>query len=1262
MCKYKSVFVDEVRIAGKQELAARHGIFPRDPTLKDFLRDGPACLVTLRCLWNYARSRTAFQCRDVLEKYVVRGGDGGLTLATVRRSCGLTPDETATADPVQETLESLMSKEPSGETGRSNQDVSQAQAMIAAHRDEEKQTVQQLRQWLCEERKDWFTLNQLKTAKSKFVFNFSKQEAQNVIENMVKQGKIISAPITLPKVGQTTIFLPTYSCEKALGDVVPLKHDQNLVFTEEYNVERVCSRLAPTSSRSLNLKTLAQLYRKRVQGPSKKKGAPKRNTTAAVDDVKLPQSLENMMNKERTLYREIQDARQDLMDASDQSVTIQRSYFYPMDLRCRRFVSEVGAQNLCRLTRSICCPDTTDYDVAASMFTIVVQLFDLVKPADCDIPSWRAVAKDRATVCSAHLKCNETLGKQILLEVANGASHDKFEELNKQGVTFLKALSNESRLLRWLACSQMQAEYGQLRRHSKNNWPEASIFAAWWNPAEDHILQVMLEEVQQHGFDGHISCHFDGLLLSTSMVKSIETATGKNMILVLQEAVQRNTRFEVAIKNKTLPSFDVWLSNKLRESDVDADLGTYRELLTATPNSIPAAITFLGADLKQVVSRLRKESPSNAKADTHCVRQYSDWHGCGDLYLVPRHACVLNITKDFLLHLELPESSLCLGVKVVTNDNILVMRAGKVYEGTMAQLMDLLESYHGTKQTFFFDIASEDPDLDDVEIGFLDLLAGSSSIKKRPASIRQHQDPQNDGEVDVGAELRRLLCDEVTAAIRATQARAGNLFPPTVCPCCPWRQFERRRCLVEHLQHQHTEAKRFCPAGTKQLRVVVALYDHDRLHDRTPQPTFLARASELLRKTVKGNMPRNRSFIDKSLRCVFHSDGPEFVNIRSITEATGLRRVGNLFYDRGFAEAFLNAAAAHHASLHKIQAYFLEKCRRDDGKLASVIPRGNNGFWMNVLEDLMMSPLLEAYTAGLMDRCAEAEEFRYISLDATFKINLKIIGQANFHSSASTRSQAIIPEDEAAYRTMTCRGRTGATLALCGIRSEKSRILADELQKKFTDAQRGQVLHVASDAPSAELFQTLKEVLPNLQSLSLDAMHIVMVYDQNMNNRRTTGSKWLAVIMNKFRKRHSSRTQASFGEFYNGGPLGSAPQDVKSMRDCLLEPDMSENAARTLLETLDPDTPWLTEVDFLQALVAHFSFFREELRKVTFTGVSLHRLIVNVASPAKFQWLLNDTRYRHSVHRQELVLLPSGTTSNESLHHEVNVWFRETAT
>ena len=258
--------------------------------------------MTLRCLGNYARSRTAVQCRDVLQKHVVRGFDDGLILAPVRHSYGLTPDETAAADPVHETLEFLANREPPVETGARNPDISRTQAMIAAHRAEQKQAVQQIRQWLCDERKDWFTLAQVTNAKSNFVFNFNKHEAQNVIEKMVDDGKMVSAPALLTKVGQTTIFLPIYSYENAIGDVVPMKQDhQKLVFTEKYSVYHVCSRLAPTTfSRSLNLKTLAQLYRRRLQGSSKKKSAPKRSRNADVDDVKVPQALEDVMDQGRS--------------------------------------------------------------------------------------------------------------------------------------------------------------------------------------------------------------------------------------------------------------------------------------------------------------------------------------------------------------------------------------------------------------------------------------------------------------------------------------------------------------------------------------------------------------------------------------------------------------------------------------------------------------------------------------------------------------------------------------------------------------------------------------------------------------------------------------------------------------------------------------------------------------------------------------------------------------------------------------------------
>ena len=54
----------------------------------------------------------------------------------------------------------------------------------------------------------------------------------------------------------------------------------------------------------------------------------------------------------------------------------------------------------------------------------------------------------------------------------------------------------------------------------------------------------MLSAVQQDGFTGHISCHFDGILLRKSLVKSIEENSVMNIISFLQEAVSKQTRFK----------------------------------------------------------------------------------------------------------------------------------------------------------------------------------------------------------------------------------------------------------------------------------------------------------------------------------------------------------------------------------------------------------------------------------------------------------------------------------------------------------------------------------------------------------------------------------------------------------------------------------------------------------------------------------------------------------------------------------------------
>ena len=183
------------------------------------------------------------------------------------------------------------------------------------------------------------------------------------------------------------------------------------------------------------------------------------------------------------------------------------------------------------------------------------------------------------------------------------------------------------------------------------------------------------------------------------------------------------------------------------------------------------------------------------------------------------------------------------------------------------------------------------------------------------------------------------------------------------------------------------------------------------------------------------------------------------------------------------------------------------------------------------------------------------------------------------------------------------------------------------------------------------MLQTLQETFPSLAGLALDATRIVMVCDQNMNNRSSTGGKWLAVTMNKFRRRHHpTRTQVSWGAFYTGARPGPDAQDVRCMRERLKDPDMAEDAAMRVLEALDPDVPWLTEIDFLEALLAHVSFFHEELQKVSYSGISLQRLIVNIGTSSKFQWLLNDTRYRHAVDARELALLRSGIEQNYTFH------------
>ena len=81
--------LDEMYPDGGAEAA---GCFVKDPTLKDFVTSQGAVAAFLRVLEGFLMTKSAADCREIIEGYVVGGGDGGLTRTVMRAACGLSLD------------------------------------------------------------------------------------------------------------------------------------------------------------------------------------------------------------------------------------------------------------------------------------------------------------------------------------------------------------------------------------------------------------------------------------------------------------------------------------------------------------------------------------------------------------------------------------------------------------------------------------------------------------------------------------------------------------------------------------------------------------------------------------------------------------------------------------------------------------------------------------------------------------------------------------------------------------------------------------------------------------------------------------------------------------------------------------------------------------------------------------------------------------------------------------------------------------------
>ena len=79
-----------------------------------------------------------------------------------------------------------------------------------------------------------------------------------------------------------------------------------------------------------------------------------------------------------------------------------------------------------------------------------------------------------------------------------------------------------------------------------------------------------------------------------------------------------------------------------------------------------------------------------------------------------------------------------------------------------------------------------------------------------------------------------------------------------------------------------------------------------------------------------------------------------------------------------------------------------------------------------MLEDIATSHEFSGKMESMITVLMQEDEWHYISMDATLKLCMKLMGQASYRSPRHVRDEAPFGDDIAWRRLLTVRGRTGA--------------------------------------------------------------------------------------------------------------------------------------------------------------------------------------------------------------------------------------------
>ena len=556
---------------------------------------------------------------------------------------------------------------------------------------------------------------------------------------------------------------------------------------------------------------------------------------------------------------------------------------------------------------------TCSKDIENAFFTLLWQFLEKLHPV-LPMPSeasqaFQRCASDRAEVIKELGVC-KAKGKKILLEVANiGCPPSTLAQHH-----VIAGLRKASIWLKWLAISNLPDLYNHCCNDKSKPVPENSMIAYLYQAVEDFILCSWVQYLFTLDLQ-HLSLHFDGCRVQAHSLDVAAVCQSSS------EWIAKETGFQVVIKQKKHFLFLELLKSEGKILETMSLPSSFR----ISANGILACLAFVADRWNSVAEWLERHPADVAGDQKH--RSYKECLEAVDATLAASVGCNLEKTGKYLLHAEHDGSPVVLGC-VVTEDACKVLAGRVVYEISTGSLLSCFEDSIDSSSmvTFRLQMEGDAPGQEAADVllelqAGSDVLGGADLLCECEGLADGSDDEGMPGEhfdeaiVRVGDDLLKLLAEERSEALNGDKTvRQGKSYR---CPLC-LRKFARPRRVKDHVQKYHAAQRQFCCSGTKQIRVIHALFDEDQLRNLQPRPTYLRRSASLLRASV-GEEDGSVNSLDRNLRLVMTNKGPSYKSLQCISQNASLyRRAKNLYYTHGFADLLFQEMLVSNAKMKQV--------------------------------------------------------------------------------------------------------------------------------------------------------------------------------------------------------------------------------------------------------------------------------------------------------------------------------------------------------